>query len=206
MTIEAQATDAATTEAATAQAEQPAKAEQATQQQGAAPTAETAPVEQASKPNDEAAPAAPESYAFKLPEDPASLMTQPVADAFAAVAKTLNLPQDGAQQVLDALAPAIQQAQTAKLEQASTEWAAAVNADPEIGTPEAQAAAKKAADAFCSPQLKELLNTSGMGNHPEMVRMFHSISKKISEDGFIPSQGSRTGVTDPAKRMFPSMN
>jgi len=31
-----------------------------------------------------------------------------------------------------------------------------------------------------------LLNQTGMGNHPEMIRVFHRISKAVSEDSFVP--------------------
>lgn len=146
---------------------------------------------------------APESYAFKLPES--GLLTQSVADSFGAVAKQLNLPQEGAQQVLDALAPAIQQAQTDHLKQASESWAAAVNADPVFGKPEEQAVAKKAVDTFATPELKTLLNESGMGNHPEVVKLFYAIGKAISEDKFVGGRGA-SAPSDPAKRLFPTMN
>ena len=196
---ESTATDATTTtEQATAGA---APAETAANTS----TASTAQTEEgkAAATTEQVATGAPESYAFKLPES--GLLTQSVADSFGAVAKQLNLPQEGAQQVLDALAPAIQKAQTDHLKQASESWAAAVSADPVIGKPEEQAIAKKAVDAFATPELKTLLNESGMGNHPEVVKLFHAIGKAISEDKFVGGRGA-SAPSDPAKRLFPTMN
>jgi|TARA_R110002110_G_scaffold264599_3_gene480365 hypothetical protein len=35
-------------------------------------------------------------------------------------------------------------------------------------------------------KVEVLLNQTGMGNHPEMIRVFHRISKAVSEDSFVP--------------------
>ncbi len=47
---------------------------------------------------------------------------------------------------------------------------------------EAVALAVRAADAFGGPELRELLEATGLGNHPVIVRTFHEIGKSISED------------------------
>ena len=52
-----------------------------------------------------------------------------------------------------------------------------------------------------------LLNSSGMGNHPEVARFAIKVGKAISEDTFLKA-GARvpTGGDDLAKRMYPDMN
>jgi len=49
----------------------------------------------------------------------------------------------------------------------------------------AQAAVEKVA-----PELKHFITQSGLGNHPEFVKLFHSIASKIGEDKATPGSGS----------------
>ncbi len=42
--------------------------------------------------------------------------------------------------------------------------------------------AVRAADAFGGPELRQLLAETGLGNHPVMVRTFHTVAKRVSED------------------------
>lgn len=150
-------------------------------------------------------PAAPEKYEFKAPEGKA--FDEAVLTQFSEVAKELNLPQDAAQKILDKVAPAIQARQAEAIQAARTEWANTARIDKEFGgdkLPENLAVAKKALDTFGTPELRALLNESGLGNHPEVIRLMYRAGKAISEDGFVP--GSRTSTTeaDPAKRLFPN--
>lgn len=145
---------------------------------------------------------APESYEpFTLPEgasiDPAT------NDKLVALAKELNLTQAQAQKIADLGAE--QSQQFAKLQQeqftkANEEWINATRTDKEIGGDKLQetlATAKKALDAFGTPELTELLNGSGFGNHPEVIRLFAKIGKAVSEDGFVRG-GTATGKSDRA--------
>ena len=50
--------------------------------------------------------------------------------------------------------------------------------------------AKRVMDTFASPELKKLLNDTGLGNHPELVKVFAKVGAKMSEDSFIPGGGS----------------
>ena len=68
--------------------------------------------------------------------------------------------------------------------------------DKEFGGPalaENLSVAKKALDAFGTAELRTLLNESGLGNHPEIVRLFFRAGKAISEDRVV------TGSTGQAK-------
>ena len=88
-------------------------------------------------------------------------------------------------------------------------WVDAAQADTEIGGPNlAQnvAVAKKAMDKFGTPELSKLLDETGLGNHPEIVRAFYRAGKAISEDRFVGGGGPGFGSVDPAKRLFPNMN
>lgn len=140
---------------------------------------------------------APESYEpFTLPEgasiDPAT------NDKLVALAKELGLTQAQAQKIADLGAEQSQQFAKRQQEQftkANEEWINATRTDKEIGGDKLQetlATAKKALDAFGTPELTELLNGSGFGNHPEVIRLFAKIGKSVSEDGFVRG-GTSTG-------------
>lgn len=149
---------------------------------------------------------APEQYEFKAPEG--KEFSPEVIGAFSEVAKELNLSQDDAQKVIDKIAPAFAERQANALAQASTAWAESAKTDKEFGgdkLPENLAVAKKALDTFGTPELRTLLNDSGLGNHPEIIRAFYRAGKAISEDRFVGG-GAKDASIDPAKRMFPSMN
>lgn len=142
---------------------------------------------------------APEAYEdFTLPEG--MEMDVEVLGAFKNLAKELNIPQAKAQQLIDFQTQlATKQAeeyQTAVAKQ-SQEWAASIKNDPEIGGENYEksvASAIKVIQSFGDPALTELLNQSGLGNHPALFKFCHRISAAISEDKFVlPGSQSSTG-------------
>lgn len=150
---------------------------------------------------------APESYEFKAPKNVS--FDEGVIGAFSEVAKELNLPQDAAQKVLDKMAPVIQARQMEQFEAARNQWAADTKADKEFGgekLDENLATAKKALDTFGTPEFRALLNESGFGNHPEVIRVFYRAGKAISEDRFVAGAGGNNTPQSVAQRMYPGMN
>lgn len=199
-------------EGTTTEGQQPAGGEQAAQTQQATEGQTTEGQAQGEQPKgDEGATketkaeGAPEKYEFKSPEG-----TDIHADTltnFSEVAKELNLSQDAAQKILDKMAPAMAARQAEAIEAVKTQWADSARTDKEFGGDklnENLGVAKKALDAFGTPELRTLLNESGLGNNPEVIRFMYRAGKAISEDGFV--QGGRAAATDadPAKRMFPN--
>jgi hypothetical protein len=140
---------------------------------------------------------APEKYEFKAPEGQsfdANVLAQ-----FEEVAREINLPQAEAQKMLDKIAPALAQKQADIIKSAQDEWVASTKADKEIGGDKLDAnlsVAKKALDAFGTPALRDLLNESGLGNHPEIIRAFYKAGKAISEDSFVPGGSKPAGNSD----------
>lgn len=135
---------------------------------------------------------APEKYEFKAPEG--REFDAEVINVFSEVAKELNLPQKAAQQMLDRVAPIIEARQVQQIEALRQEWTQTSMADKEFGgekLKENLSVAKKALDQFGNPQLRELLEKSGLGNHPEVIRFMFKAGKAISEDRYVgPSQGA----------------
>lgn len=149
---------------------------------------------------------APEQYAdFEMPEgytlDPA------MGDKFKSLAKELDLTQEQAQKLI-ALDSERVVAQAQRVQQASAEWLGQTQSDAEIGgdkLPENIAVAQKALAAFGTPELKALLEQTGMGNHPEIIRAFYRAGKTISEDNFVAGGTASNGASkDHASALYPT--
>jgi hypothetical protein len=145
----------------------------------AAADAAKGPVDAAAQAATDAAKAANAEYKFTAPEG-IELDAAQVAD-FSRIAKELKLPAEAAQKIVDiAAGREVARAEAHRTQVAK--WAEDVSKDKDIGTPEAQAAARGVIDTYGTLELKALLNSTGLGNHPELVRMVAKIGKAMSED------------------------
>lgn len=146
------------------------------------------------------------NYEFEIPQG--IEVDQARLDQFKGLAKELNLTADAAKKVVAMEVARVQQAAEQHLK-TITGWADAVKADKEIGgdkLTENLATARKAID-LGPPELKALLNSTGLGNHPAVVKWALAVGKKLSEDAFVP--GGKTTVpqnTEEARaaRMYPT--
>lgn len=143
-------------------------------------------------------------YEFTAPEgielDKAS------TDEFVAIAKELKLPKDAAQKVVD-LAVKREVANREAHKTMVNGWAETVKADKELGGDKLEASmatAKKAID-LGPPELKELLNNSGLGNHPAVFKWAHAVGKALSEDRFVTGKAGEKPASV-ASTLFPNMN
>ncbi|QPE15749.1 peptidase [Providencia rettgeri] len=146
--------------------------------------------------------AAPEKYEFTAGKDQ-ELDKEAVA-AFEPIARELGLSNEQAQKIVDVygstIMPQIAKQQEAAWQKQVTEWAETVKADKELGSVESIGNAQKAMDQFGTPELKQYLNDSGLGNHPELFRIFSRIGKAMSEDGFV--SGSSENARSAADVLF----
>jgi protease len=111
-----------------------------------------------------------------------------VLASFEDVAREAGLSNEKANLVLGRMSEMLEARQQSQLEAARGLWLDEVRADKEIGggkLPENLAVAKRALQAFGSAELTELLNRSGLGNHPEVIRMFYRAGRALSEDGMV---------------------
>ncbi|WP_257840115.1 peptidase, partial [Salmonella enterica] len=133
---------------------------------------------------------APEKYEFKPAEgqeiDTAAL------EQFEPIARELNLTNEQAQKMVDLygtkIMPMVQQKQAEAWQKTTEQWAADVKADKEIGGDNLTSnlsAAQRALAQFGTPKLKEYLEGTGLGNHPELVKAFVKVGKAMSEDGMV---------------------
>jgi hypothetical protein len=127
-----------------------------------------------------------------------------------------GLKPDAAQKLVEIHASVLASAQakaTAAFEAQQKAWVSEVTADKELGGANLEASTKiaqRAVERFGSPAIKQLLNESGLGNHPELVRMFHRIGKAVAEDRVSGTTASQSGTAKPTqeallRQQFPSM-
>ncbi|WP_313010021.1 peptidase [Atlantibacter hermannii] len=157
------------------------------------------------KPKEEKKPeGAPEAYEFKAAEG-VELDTEALKD-FEPVARELNLTNEQAQKLVDAypkILAGVQQRQVEAWQKQTQDWAADVKADKEIGGDKLTASLSKAQQAletFGTPELKEYLNETGLGNHPELVKAFVKIGKAMSEDNMVSA--GNTGQRSAAEVLY----
>jgi hypothetical protein len=149
--------------------------------------------------------AAPETYEFTPPEG--ITISDAVKGAYAEFAKEAGLTQEQAQKGVDKIAPVMAAVQKEALSAQVETWASDSKADKEFGGDNLDAnlaIANRGLQAYGSPKLIEMLNQTGLGNHPEFIRTFLKIGKTVSEDTKV------TGTTTAApktlgQRMFPNM-
>ena len=148
---------------------------------------------------------APEEYEnFKFPEGYQA--DEKLVEGAKAIFKEVNLSQDQAQKIIDFNTKQVQEANEAWAA-TNKEWVQSVKADVELGGgkfKETVEAARKATDHFGTDELKKVLNESGLGNHPEVVRMFAKVGKLIGEDG-VATGVATAGAESAAARMYPTM-
>lgn len=147
---------------------------------------------------------APEKYEFTAGEG-VELDSDALKD-FEPVARVLNLTNEQAQKLVDAypkILAGVQQRQAEAWQKQTEGWAETVKADKEIGGDKLTAnlsAAQRALDQFGTPELKEYLNATGLGNHPDLVKTFVKIGKAMSEDGMV--DGSNQGQRSAAEVLY----
>ena len=167
--------------------------------------AETAAAEEAAANNK-----APEEYAdFKTPEG------MPVDEAllndFKPLAKELDLPQEKAQKLIDLyaekVAPLMQQRQMDAWNETRKGWVETAKLDKEIGGDKFDAALAdsiRVVNTLGTQELKDVFNTYGIGDNPEVVRVFARMAKYLKEDT-PPGSGNANSGPSTAQEMYPYM-
>ena len=151
---------------------------------------------------------------LKLPDDVEILpeAVQLVSGKF----KELGLTQEQAQKVVDLYAsellPMLSQQQadmSAEARQAQSQaWVEQVAKDKEIGGEnfhQTAHIAQKALARFGTPQLKQLLEETGLGNNIEFVRFFRKVGMSISEDTLHLGGQTATKPKSPEEQFYPNL-
>lgn len=159
----------------------------------------------------EQAQGAPEKYELAIPEGLS--LDESGMEAFSQFAKSQNLTNEAAQSLLDTMGPAMAKRQAQVLDTVRTQWADSARSDKEFGgekLSENLSVAKRALDAYGSPELRSLLNESGLGNHPEVIRFFVRAGKAISQDTFVAgspvAKAAPGSMADYASGLYPTQH
>ena len=151
----------------------------------------------------------PDTYAdFSLPEG------MPLDDALLTEAtplfKELGLTQEQAQKLVDFQAKQVQassQSQVDAFNQLMQDWREQSQNDKEFGGDkfdESIAVARSAIDKFGTPELKQLLEEHGVGNHPEVIRFMVKVGKLTAEDVPGTSGAQTTPEQDRVSQLYPN--
>lgn len=186
----------------------------------AAPTAAPAAAAPAAAPAapPAAAPVVDAPLAFKLPEDVAA--SADVLAKYGAAFKEAGVTDSAkAQRIVDTYVEQVRAQVKADRAASDAAWTkeqadlqTAAKADPEIGGANWNAsvqAGQKALLKIGNPKFNALLDSSGLGNHPEVIRAFAKLGKLLGEDS-VGGAGSGTGGVEQTaaqalKQRYPSM-
>ena len=122
---------------------------------------------------------------LKLPEG--VVFDESSLDAFKNLSQEMGLSLEQVQKLVDFEGRFVRQGESEEQnqkQQIMENWARQTREMYGPKLEEAVSCAVRAADAFGGPELRQLLQSTGLGNHPVIVRTFNEIGKRISEDSF----------------------
>jgi len=146
------------------------------------------------------------TYEFNAPEG--INLDSELLGEFEAFAKEKGYTNEDANRLLE-FGIKMRQKDVAQFQAQQAAWVGEIKGDKEFGgdaLDENLGVGKKALEAFGTPELKNLLKTTGYGNNPEIIRMMIRVGKAISEDKLvIGDKRPQTEIT-PAKSLYPNMS
>jgi hypothetical protein len=99
--------------------------------------------------------------------------------------------------------------ETARVETIKGEWLTASKNDKEYGGDkfdENMSVVKLAYDEMATPELKQLMDKTGMGNHPDMIRAFYRMGMMMTQDSHVNANSGSKGDDLPIEqRLYPNM-
>jgi hypothetical protein len=147
----------------------------------------------------------PEKYELKLAEG--SLLDKSRVSEIEAYAKDNKLTNQQAQDLLNKeheVVSKFHNQQLSQLEVMKEQWKQAVISDKELGGENFNRNieyAHRALNQYGSQQLKDQLDKTGLGNHPDLVRMLANIGKAMAEDRLI-KPGAMPANKKPLEEVF----
>ena len=126
-----------------------------------------------------------------------------VAENLAGVCHKMGLSQKAFSQIVNEMTPVLEQQQQAAIESFKEANLKAFYEDKELGGVKAKETIESANKAYTSlvPKgLQDIFQRTGLNTHPDMIRMFHSISQKMSDDSVV--RGGRSAAERPSLANF----
>jgi hypothetical protein len=161
---------------------------------------------------EETAKVVPEKYELKPPEG--MNLDEKAVELFAPVFKEIGLSQDQAQKLVDTYGPYFQQQLEAQRTESLkgfkdmvSEWGE--QSKKELGADYAKklSVVSKVIDKSGVKGIRELMNETGIGNNPTMIKFMLWVGEQFSQDTLADSQNKRTDSSPEAlaKKMYPTM-
>lgn len=152
--------------------------------------------------------ATPQAIEYKLDAPEGVELAAADVEKFTSIAKTHNLPKE-AFDALGKLAIEREQARAEAFSKQVADWEAEVKADKEIGGEKLEenlVAMRALVNEYGGDELKSLLDSTGMGNHPVVVRTFHKLAKALGQDRLVRGQSAPAANTEEAmlRKMYPT--
>jgi len=157
----------------------------------------------AGEPNETKAPeGAPEKYEdFTVPEGVEVDGEQ--IEKFKELARELNLTQESAQKFVDLQTKmaarhieAFQAEQAKWVSSLQTEWGGEFKANVQK--------AQRAMSQFGSPELRQLLDSTGFGNHPAVAKMMVAVGNKLGDPDFVEGKSATQVPKTAAEILYPN--
>lgn len=159
--------------------------------------AEGAEGEEKPEGGEEDAQGAPEKYEWNLGEGVE--VNEELAGEFEPLARELNLTNDQANKLASEMLPKVQKHMADNWAKQADEWRQQAESDKDFGGPklkESMADARKVLDAYGSPELTEVLDQTGLGNHPALFRLLASVGRNMKEDQLVKPEAGPAGKLD----------
>lgn len=140
---------------------------------------------------------------YKLPEE----MNADMAGWYKGLAHKAGLTQDQAKSVIDEyimLERSQVERQKVEMDRVAGEWVEGLKKEFGSAFEKQIEVAKRGVQAFGGDDIQQLLNETGLGNHPAVVKMFAKIGKELLEDSIVHADKEAVfGITpDNAKVMI----
>lgn len=154
-------------------------------------------------------PAAPVKPVYKIPESMAA--QKEVVDEVLKFSEAHKLTPEQTQLMLDREAAIMKNqhdAAVTNIQNKKDTWAAAAQADPEIGGEKFAESLAHAQRVYklAPPSIQKYLEDSGLGSHPDAIKWFMKIGKSGLSDTLIPAGNETHGESkSAADRMYPNM-
>lgn len=136
----------------------------------------------------------PEKYEFTVPEG--FELDKTLVDQFTPIAKEAKLDQPTAQKFVDMYA-GIKKAENDAHEKIRNDWKEATLKELGTNAPEQLANVAKVRERLLSKEFNDIIENSGLGNHPAVVRDLIKLGKAISEDVSVHGSDKPAVTTGP---------
>jgi hypothetical protein len=149
-----------------------------------------------------------ESYDIKLGND--SLLDKNHVDSVISFAKENNLTNEQANDLVkrdESLLTNYKERIISEHKNVTDQWASMSKADKEIGGDNLNkniSLARSAINRFGSDGFRDYLESTGVGNHPEVIRLFSKIGKAMADDSFDIAKPKSQEKTL-AERLYPDL-